>query len=207
MCIIYIGMASAIHNDIFIVMPLITCHNMRTELQPWCRREFMRNVWECKWEWHVGNVVVLYLGIIRLAHTQTAFCLRSNWTIILHFAWEQPCKLHFESWNMATKKVSAGPHKCCQRQDCDLPSRRGSKDVQPRQTWWRKCPINMFRPILWSMTWTEKTELERTESEFLPADAKACKLAIVRPSQDFKEKTFGRSGNHRNKTLKNEIQL
>ena len=52
------------------------------------------------------------------------------------------------------------------------------------------------------MTWTEKAELERTESEFLPAAAEARKLAIVRPSQDFKEKTFGTSGNPRNKTLK-----
>ena len=57
------------------------------------------------------------------------------------------------------------------------------------------------------MTWTDKAEPESTESEFLPAAAKACKLAIVGPSQDFKEKTFGTSGNHRNKTLKNEIQL
>ena len=57
------------------------------------------------------------------------------------------------------------------------------------------------------MTSTEKAEFERTESEFLPAADKACKLAIVRLSQDFKGKSFGRSGNHGNKTLKNEIQL
>ena len=105
------------------------------------------------------------------------------------------------------KKVFAGPHKCCQSQDCDLPSRRGEKDVQPRRTWRQRCPKYLFMPTIRLMTWTEKTELERTESEFLPADAKACKLAIVRPSQDFKEKSFGTSGNHGNKTLKNEIQL
>ena len=91
--------------------------------------------------------------------------------------------------------------------DCDLPSRRGGKDVQLRQTWWRNCPIDMCKPTLWSMTWTEKAELERTEWEFQPAAATACKLAIVGPSEHFEEKTFGTSGNHRNQTLKNEIQL
>ena len=28
------------------------------------------NVWECEWKWWVGKVVVLYLSIIRLVHTQ-----------------------------------------------------------------------------------------------------------------------------------------
>ena len=44
MCIIHSGMAYAIHIYIFIIMLLITCHNTWTELEPWCRCEFMRNV-------------------------------------------------------------------------------------------------------------------------------------------------------------------
>ena len=34
-------MAYAIHIEIYIIMPLITCHNTCTELQPQCRSEFM----------------------------------------------------------------------------------------------------------------------------------------------------------------------
>ena len=33
----------------------------------------MRNGWECKWKWHVGKVIVLYLSTIRLAHTQIVY--------------------------------------------------------------------------------------------------------------------------------------
>ena len=72
--IIHSGMAYAIHIDVFIITLLITCHNTWTELQPWCWCEFLRNVWECKCKWRVSDVsdvVVLYLSIIRPAHTQT----------------------------------------------------------------------------------------------------------------------------------------
>ena len=44
MCIIHRGMAYVIHIEILIIVLLITCHNTLTELQPQCRREFMRNV-------------------------------------------------------------------------------------------------------------------------------------------------------------------
>ena len=175
-------MAYAIHIDVFIIMPLITGHNVWTELQPWCGCELMRNAWEWEWEWHVGKMGVLYLSIIRLAHkllfaqeaNEQSFCTlleRSNANCIL-----------LKSGNMAMKKVSARPHQGCQSRDCHLPSRRRGKDVQLRQTWWRNCPIYMCKPTLWSMTWTEKAELG-TESQFLPGAAKAFKLAIVRPSR------------------------
>ena len=58
------------HWYLLVIMLLITCHNTWTELQPRCRCEFMRNIWECEWKWHVGKVVILYLSIIRLSHTQ-----------------------------------------------------------------------------------------------------------------------------------------
>ena len=125
-------MAYAIHIDVFIIMPLITRHNVWTELQPWCGCELMRNAWEWEWEWHVGNMGVLYLSIIRLAHkllfaqeaNEQSFCTlleRSNANCIL-----------LESGNMAMKKVSARPHQGCQSRDCHLPSRRRGKDVQLR---------------------------------------------------------------------------
>ena len=69
MCIIHSGMAYAIHIDIFIIMLLITCHNTWTELQPQCRCEFMR----MRVEMTQRQGDVLYLSIIRLAHTQKAF--------------------------------------------------------------------------------------------------------------------------------------
>ena len=74
MCIVHSGMAYAIHIAIFIILLLITRHNTWTELQPRCRCEFMRNVWEREWKWQVGNGVILYLSTIRLAHTQIFRC-------------------------------------------------------------------------------------------------------------------------------------
>ena len=76
MCIVHSGMAYAIHIEILIIMLLITCHSTWTELQPQCRCEFMRNVWEWEWKWHIGKVIVLYLSTIGLAHTQKLFCCR-----------------------------------------------------------------------------------------------------------------------------------
>ena len=89
-------------------------------------------------------MVVLYLSIIRLAHklfpqeaNEQSFRTlldRNNANCIFLEGTNANCIL-LKSGNMAMKKVSAGPHQVCQSQDCDLPSRRGSKDVQLRQTW------------------------------------------------------------------------
>jgi len=70
MCIIHSGMAYAIYTEILIIVLLITCHSTWIEQQPqyWC--EFMRNVWECEWKWHIDKVIVLYLSTTGLAHTQ-----------------------------------------------------------------------------------------------------------------------------------------
>ena len=69
MCIIPSGVAYAIHIENFIIMLLITCHNTWTELQPQFRCEFME-MFENASGNDVCKVVVLYLSIIRLAHTQ-----------------------------------------------------------------------------------------------------------------------------------------
>ena len=79
---------------------------------------------------------------------QTAFCLRE--AIQTAFCSREA------TWQW--KRFLLGRIKVVK--DCDLPSRRGGKDVQLRQTWWRNCPIYMCKPTLWSMTWTEKAELE-----------------------------------------------
>ena len=70
MCIIHRGMAYAIHIDIFILMLLITCHNTWTELQP---ASVDVNLWKCMRMRVEMMVVVLYLSIIRLVHTQRLF--------------------------------------------------------------------------------------------------------------------------------------
>ena len=40
------------------------------------------NVWECEWKWCVGKVVVLYLSIISLVHTQKCYSLWTANTIL-----------------------------------------------------------------------------------------------------------------------------
>ena len=49
MCIIHRGMAYVIHIESLIIMLLITCHNMWTELQPQCRCEFMEMYENASW--------------------------------------------------------------------------------------------------------------------------------------------------------------
>ena len=99
MCIIHSGMAYAIHIDIFIIMLLITCRNTWTELQPQCRCEFMRNVWQCEWKWHTGNGMVLYLSTIGLAHTQKYF-----WYLHQPIASQQKSLYHW--WNQYLHNVT-----------------------------------------------------------------------------------------------------
>ena len=73
MCIIHRGMAYAItHWDLYnhaIDYMSQYVDWTATPVSMW----IYGDVWECEWRWCVDKVVVLYLSIIRLVHTQKTF--------------------------------------------------------------------------------------------------------------------------------------
>ena len=153
------------------------------------------NVWECEWKWCVDTVVVLYLSIIRLAHTQiqqykrkthgfrTFSCFDLTFGIHSNRSLDtaQPCHLLKPNWKPSASYSTSAPTNintsfCCEWQRrLPLASLETLEDHWCFQTGQRQPPLSL---TVGHNTQQPRGLLRPVLGWPLPANVPAVKLTI-----------------------------